>query len=82
MTPHFSPRPVGNRLAKGEPMARLYAWLARREERGQATVEYFLVILAATALAIIALRWLQSGSGGGLLGNLFGKVIDWVAGRF
>jgi hypothetical protein len=45
-------------------------------------VEYFLVILAATALAVVALKWLQSGSGGGLLGGLFGKVIDWVAGRF
>lgn len=51
-------------------------------DRGQATVEYFLVILAATALAIIALKWLQSGSGGGLLGDLFGKVISWVAGAF
>lgn len=51
-------------------------------ERGQGTVEYFLVILAATALAIIALRWLQQGSGGGLLGNLFGRVIQWVVGRF
>jgi preprotein translocase subunit SecG len=56
--------------------------LATRDDRGQGTVEYFLVILAATALAIVALRWLQSGSGGGLLGSLFGKVIDWVAGRF
>jgi preprotein translocase subunit SecG len=45
-------------------------------------VEYFLVILAATALAIIALKWLQSGSGGGLLGNLFGKVISWVTDAF
>ena len=51
-------------------------------DRGQATVEYFLVILAATALAIIALNWLRSGSGGGLLGDLFGKVISWVAGAF
>ena len=42
------------------------------DESGQATVEYFLVILAATALAIIALKWLQSGSGGGLLGTRFG----------
>ena len=49
---------------------------------GQATVEYFLVILAATALAIIALKWLQSGSGSGLLGQLFSKVISWVAGAF
>ena len=52
------------------------------DESGQGTVEYFLVILAATALAIIALKWLQSGSGGGLLGDLFGKVIGWVGGRF
>lgn len=51
-------------------------------DRGQATVEYFLVILAATALALLALKWFQSGSGGGLLGNLFGKVIQWVVGRF
>ena len=63
-------------------MARIFDWWASRDERGQGTVEYFLVILAATALAVIALKWLQSGSGGGLLGSLFGKVIDWVAGRF
>lgn len=65
-------------------MTRICNWaLARMEsDRGQATVEYFLVILAATALAIIALKWLQSGSGSGLLGNLFGKVISWVAGAF
>ena len=58
---------------------RLLNWV--EEDRGQATVEYFLVILAATALAIIALKWLQ-GSGGGLLGDLFGRVISWVVGRF
>lgn len=63
-------------------MARMLTWLLTRDDRGQGTVEYFLVILAATALAIIALKWLQSGSGSGLLGSLFGKVIDWVVGRF
>jgi hypothetical protein len=63
-------------------MARMLTWIFARDDRGQGTVEYFLVILAATALAIIALRWLQSGSGSGLLGSLFGKVIDWVVGRF
>jgi hypothetical protein len=63
-------------------MPRIWTWLAAQDDRGQGTVEYFLVILAATALAVIALKWLQSGSGGGLLGSLFGKVIDWVAGRF
>jgi hypothetical protein len=65
-------------------MTRFWSWvLARMEsDEGQATVEYFLVILAATALAIIALKWLQSGSGGGLLGDLFGKVISWVTSAF
>jgi hypothetical protein len=69
---------------EGVSMTRLWSrlLLVRNSERGQATVEYFLVILAATALAIIALKWLQSGSGGGLLGSLFGKVISWVVGRF
>ena len=61
-------------------MTRLWRWV--QADGGQGTVEYFLVILAATALAIIALKWLQSGSGGGLLGDLFGKVIGWVLGRF
>lgn len=65
-------------------MTRIWNWLIVRLEsdHGQATVEYFLVILAATALAIIALKWLQSGSGGGMVGDLFGKVISWVAGAF
>jgi hypothetical protein len=65
-------------------MTRICNWVMARLEsdRGQATVEYFLVILAATALAIIALKWVQSGSGGGLLGDLFSKVISWVAGAF
>lgn len=65
-------------------MTRVWNWLIVHldSDEGQATVEYFLVILAATALAIIALKWLQSGSGGGLLGGLFGKVIDWVAKAF
>jgi hypothetical protein len=65
-------------------MTRIWNRLATRldSDRGQATVEYFLVILAATALAIIALKWIQSGSGGGLLGDLFGKVISWVTKAF
>jgi preprotein translocase subunit SecG len=63
-------------------MARAWGWIWSKGDRGQATVEYFLVILAASALAVLALHWLQSGSGGGLLGSLFGKVVSWVAGKF
>ena len=44
-------------------MARIWMWLLSHEnDRGQATVEYFLVILAATALAFVGLKWLQSGA--------------------
>lgn len=68
-------------------MTRAWNWLIIRldDERGQSTVEYFLVILAAAALAVMALRWVQntSGSGGGgLLGELFGRVLRWVIARF
>ncbi len=65
-------------------MTRFGRWLRAGsiDESGQGTVEYFLVILAASALAIIALNWLNSGGGGGLLGDLFGNVIGWVLGRF
>lgn len=65
-------------------MTRICSWVITRlgTDRGSSTVEYFLVILAATALAILALNWLRQGSGGGLLGNLFGRVISWVTGQF
>ncbi|CAN5880418.1 hypothetical protein BH23ACT5_BH23ACT5_05490 [soil metagenome] len=67
-------------------MLTIWSWMIARletaDDRGQATVEYFLVILAATALAILALRWFQSGSGGGLMDGLFGRIISWVANAF
>lgn len=64
-------------------MARITTWMTTpKGDRGQGTVEYFLVILAATALAVIALNWLKSGNGGGLLGGLFDNVIKWVTGQF
>lgn len=67
-------------------MLAIWNWISGRydvrDDRGQATVEYFLVILAATALAILALNWLNQGSGGSLLSDLFGQVISWVRGRF
>ncbi|HSJ36282.1 MAG TPA: DUF4244 domain-containing protein [Acidimicrobiia bacterium] len=67
-------------------MLAIWCWLQSRfdgeEERGQATVEYFLVILAATALAVLALKWFQSSGGSGLLSGLFSKVISWVTGKF
>ncbi|HEY7565197.1 MAG TPA: DUF4244 domain-containing protein [Acidimicrobiia bacterium] len=53
-----------------------------RDERGQGTVEYFLVILAATCLAVILFRWLQSSGGSGLISSILGKVVSWISGQF
>jgi len=53
-----------------------------RDERGQGTVEYFLVILAATCLAVILFRWLQSSGGTGIISGILGKVVSWIAGQF
>jgi hypothetical protein len=53
-----------------------------RDERGQGTVEYFLVILAATCLAVILFRWLQSSGGSGLISGILGKVVSWITGQF
>ena len=44
-----------------------------REERGQTTAEYALVILAAAAIAIVLIAWARSS---GKLPAFFNKIID------
>lgn len=51
-----------------------------RDRRGQGTVEYVLVILAVAAVALALISWVR-GSGGGLLGGLFSKIIGFVTGK-
>ncbi|HJU80723.1 MAG TPA: DUF4244 domain-containing protein [Acidimicrobiia bacterium] len=65
-------------------MLAIWQWLApaRADERGQGTVEYFLVILAATALAVILFKWVQSSGGTSIISTILGKVVGWVAGQF
>lgn len=68
-------------------MLSLYTWMmsgSRRartdRERGQGTIEYVLVMLAVTAVAVVLISWAKSGQGRSLLGDLFGDVIGWVVG--
>lgn len=67
-------------------MTRLYTkWLRylsrdSAAEQGQGTIEYVLVMLAVTAVAVVLISWAKSGQGKGLLGGLFGDVIGWVVG--
>ncbi len=48
-----------------------------RAERGQATVEYVVVVLAASLLAGLFIRWVN---GTGKIGELLDRVIDTVIG--
>ncbi len=62
-------------------MTRMVSWIMsrlRRDEEGQGTVEYVLVMLAVTAVAVVLISWAKSGSGKNALGDLFDSVIGWV----
>ena len=48
-----------------------------REEEGQTTAEYALVILAAAAVAVVLIAWAKSS---GKLPAFFDDIIDQVAG--
>lgn len=64
-------------------MMRLYVRLWSRlmdDERGQGTIEYVLVMLAVTAIAVVLVSWAKSGSGKSTLGDLFEDIIGWVSG--
>jgi len=57
-------------------MFNLWKRFALREE-GQATVEYVLIILAATAIALSLIQWASHTN---LLSGLFGTVLKKVIG--
>jgi hypothetical protein len=48
-------------------------------ESGQGTVEYVLVLLAVTAVAVALITWVRSGSGQSSLTGFFAEVIGWVS---
>lgn len=57
--------------------ARLAGTLARwRDEEGQATTEYALVLLGAALVALLLVAWASSGGTAGKIGRLFDRVID------
>jgi Flp pilus assembly pilin Flp len=49
-----------------------------RDDRGQATTEYALVLLAAALVALLVVAWATAGGGGAKVARLFGRVIDSV----
>jgi Flp pilus assembly pilin Flp len=61
----------------------MYARLVRicRDERGQSTTEYALVILGAAVIGLLVVAWATSGGGAGQIGRLFNSVMDSVIGK-
>ena len=49
-----------------------------RDDRGQATTEYALVLLAAALVAMLVVAWATAGGGGAKVARLFNSVIDSV----
>ncbi len=52
-----------------------------RDERGQGTVEYVLVVLAVVAVATVLVQWVRKGSGDNLLESIFRTALNFVKGK-
>ena len=50
-------------------------------DRGQATTEYALVMLAAALVALLVVAWATAGGGAGKVGRLFDRILDEVISR-
>lgn len=51
------------------------------KDRGQATSEYALVMLAAALIALLAVGWASNGGGAGKIGQMFDRVLEDVTSR-
>ncbi len=54
---------------------------ARSDDRGQATTEYALVLLAAALVGLMVVAWATAGGGAQRISRLFNGVIDAVIDR-
>jgi Flp pilus assembly pilin Flp len=52
-----------------------------RDDRGQATTEYALVLLAAALVGLMVVAWATAGGGAERIARLFNNVIDAVIDR-
>lgn len=62
-------------------IVRIHSWSLTRDERGQATTEYALVMLGAAVIALLVVAWATGGGGAGKIGRLFDRVIDAVTSK-
>jgi hypothetical protein len=67
-----------------ELITRLHVWLLThtdRNDRGQATTEYALVLLGAALVALLLVAWATAGGGAGKIGRLLDRVLDTIIGK-
>lgn len=49
-----------------------------RSDRGQATTEYALILLAAALVGVLVIGWATAGGGAAAIARLFDRVIQSV----
>jgi Flp pilus assembly pilin Flp len=52
-----------------------------RDERGQATTEYALILLVAGILASLVIAWATAGGGAGKIGALLDSIFNDIMNR-
>ena len=52
-----------------------------RDDRGQATTEYALILLAAALVGLLVVAWATAGGGAARISRLFNRAIDSVIER-
>jgi Flp pilus assembly pilin Flp len=67
-----------HRLSIRGPLTERSGSVLRHRERGQATAEYSLVLLAAAAIALVLIAWATKS---GKLTRLFDAVLDQLIGK-
>ncbi len=67
-------------LASGQPstLASAVTRRLRRDERGQTSAEYALVLLGAAAIALLLVAWATKSD---LIGKLFDAVLNAITGK-
>lgn len=55
--------------------------LRYKNDSGQATTEYALVLLGAAVIALLVIAWATDGGGAGRIGELFDTVLSGILDR-
>ena len=75
IAPPAHPAPPPPRGQSSEPARRC------RDDHGQATTEYALILLAAALVGLLVVAWATAGGAAGRIGQLFDQVVDSVISR-